>query len=51
MRLKMLIMLPNDFIKSDIKNMFTIINLLLMGNDQHVSNEAILLFNLLKIKK
>lgn len=39
-----------EFINSDIKTMFTTINLLLMGNEQNV-NTALLLFNLLKDKK
>lgn len=36
-----------EFTSTDIKNMFTIINLLLMGNNQNISI-AVLLFNLLK---
>jgi endopeptidase La len=39
-----------EFVQSDVKTMFTYINLLLMGNEQNVSN-AMLLFNLLKEKK
>lgn len=39
-----------DFVHSDIKNMYRMINLLLMGNEQNVCT-ATLLFNLLKDKK
>lgn len=39
-----------DFINTEIKNMFNIINLLLIGNEQNVAT-ATLLFNLLKDKK
>lgn len=39
-----------EFCNSDVKNMYNIINLLLMGNDQNIGT-AVLLFNLLKDKK
>ncbi len=39
-----------DFVQSDVRTMFNYINLLLMGNEQNISN-AMLLFNLLKEKK
>jgi len=39
-----------EFVHSDVKTMFNIINLLLMGNDQNISN-AFFLFNVLKDKK
>jgi endopeptidase La len=39
-----------EFVRSDIKTMYNIINLLLIGNEQNV-NIALLLFNLLKDKK
>lgn len=39
-----------EFVGSDIKTMFSIINLLLMGTEQNVST-GVLLFNLLKDKK
>ena len=39
-----------EFVHSDIRIMFNMINLLLMGNDQNIST-GVLLFNLLKDKK
>lgn len=43
-------LIMKEFIHSDVKNMFNIINLLLMGNEQNICT-AVLLFNLLKDKK
>ena len=39
-----------EFVRSDTKDMFNMINLLLMGSEQNIST-AVLLFNLLKDKK
>lgn len=39
-----------EFVHSDVKNMFNIINLLMMGTEQNIYT-AVLLFNLLKDKK
>lgn len=43
-------LIMKEFVHTDVKTMFNIINLLLMGNDQNVST-SVLLFNLLKDKK
>lgn len=43
-------LIMKDFIHSDIRTMFSYINLLLMGNEQNIST-GVLLFNLLKDKK
>lgn len=43
-------MIMKEFVHSDIRTMFNMINLLLMGNDQNIST-GVLLFNLLKDKK
>ena len=43
-------MVMKDFIHSDVKNMFNIINLLLLGTEQTIST-GVLLFNLLKDRK
>lgn len=47
---KNLNLVMKEFVHSDVKTMYNILNLLLMGNEQNIST-AVLLFNLLKDRK